>query len=53
MDPKQELLNKKGKDQKENDMQFLEKFIKQKEQQNKVLKKMLKSYKPSENKKSK
>ncbi len=53
MNIEDQLVDKNDKNQKDNDMKFLEKFIKQKEQQNIILEKMLRSYKPSEEEKSK
>ena len=50
MKPKQEQVKKKDSEHMENEMQNLKKFIKQKERQNKVLKKLLENYKPSKNK---
>jgi hypothetical protein len=47
MKQNQEKAKKSEKEQQENEMQNLEKFIKQKEQQNNILKKILESLKPS------
>jgi len=50
MKRKREHLKKKDSERKENEMQNLKNFIKQKERQNKVLKKLLENYKSSKNK---
>ena len=47
MKQNQEKAKKSEKEQQENEIQNLEKFIKQKEQQNNILKKMLENLQPS------